>query len=364
VRKGLTYNKCAMSDLQHFTRRLEGGEHLDEASAVLAAELLARGADEVDDTTKRAFLLALHAKGEQAHEVAAFARFFRSVALDPGLDDWAARGIDIVGTGGSGSSGYNVSSVSAMIVAACGVPVLKHGNRAVTSQSGSADFLGAAGLHIQSDPAVLRRSLEELNFCFFFAPAFHPAFREIVPVRKAMAADGKRSVFNILGPLINPAKPAFQLLGVMHSAWVAPLAEVLGAVGVRRGLVACSRLDERLCMDELTTAGENITAGVGELAALAPLPPLPDLGLAPCSVAELRGGTADENVALLRLLMRGDGPQGLADTIVLNAGAALHIAGAAADWKSGIAAARDCLLGGALAAWWDKARAFHAEVAG
>lgn len=309
---------------------------------------------------KKDFLLALAEKGETVAEVAAFARVFRARAVDPGLDDWAARGIDIVGTGGSGSGGYNVSSVAACIVAAAGVPVLKHGNRAITSQSGSADFLAACGIPLEADPARLRASLEHLNFCFFFAPAFHPAFKEIMPVRRELAAAGRKTVFNILGPLINPARPHQQMLGVFTADWVAPLARVLGQLGVRRGLAVHSRLADGRNMDELTTAGANRVCGMGGLAAVDTTWQPVELGFGPAAAADLNGGSPAENLELLRAILAGRGRPGLVDTIVLNAAAAFWIMRVTDDLAAGCALARQVLLDGALAAWLEKVRAFHA----
>ena len=214
-----------MSHLQEITHILESGRDLTAAECATAAEQLPR--PEVAPEDKKAFLTALHTKGESVEEVTAFAKVFRGLASDPQLSDIAAEAIDIVGTGGSGSKGFNISSTTAFILAAEGVKVLKHGNRAITSQSGSADFLGQHGIRMDTDPALLRAAVDELNFCFFFAPAFHPAFKEIMPIRMELAKEGQRTIFNILGPLINPAKPAHQLLGVFAPNWVKPLANAL-----------------------------------------------------------------------------------------------------------------------------------------
>ncbi|MFA5258409.1 MAG: anthranilate phosphoribosyltransferase, partial [Opitutales bacterium] len=189
-----------MNTLQPLTVKLTARENLSRDEARDAAIELSRAEVSLED--KRAFLLALSRKGESAEEVAAFASAFRNLARGTGLDDLAPQAIDIVGTGGSGSGSYNISSVSAMCVAAAGVTVIKHGNRAITSQSGAADFLGALGVPQSPPLPVLRRCVEELNFCFLFAPSFHPAFKEIGPVRRALAAEGMRTIFNILGPLI------------------------------------------------------------------------------------------------------------------------------------------------------------------
>jgi anthranilate phosphoribosyltransferase len=352
------FRQSDMSELSELTIKLRSSLNLDEESCSRAAIDLTR--PEIPAAEKKAFLEALHAKGESVEEVAAFATVFRRLATDPKLADVASDAIDIVGTGGSGSKGFNISSVTAFILAASGVKVLKHGNRAITSQSGSADFLGQHGIRMDTDPALLREAIETLNFCFFFAPAFHPAFKEIMPVRKEMAAEGKRSIFNILGPLINPAKPAFQLLGVFSPDWVEPLAKTLNRLGLKRGLAVCCELSEGGYMDEFTTAGTNHVCGFGDLAGTHENWTAEHLGFTRASREELVGGTAAENVAMLDDIIRGAGRPGLVDSLVVNAGAAFFIVEQVDSLDEGFALARETLLGGALRSWLEKAHAFYA----
>ncbi len=176
-----------------------------------AAEALASA--EVGDEPKAAFLTALAVKGETAAEVAAFATEFRARAVNPGVEAWAAEAIDVVGTGGDHAGGFNISSLVVLTLASAGVTVMKHGNRGITSNCGSADLLAALGVNLEATPAQARAALGALGFAFFFAPAYHPAFRQIGPARKILAARGQRTIFNILGPLVNPGRPAFILLG-------------------------------------------------------------------------------------------------------------------------------------------------------
>lgn len=351
-----------MSELHPLVKHLRIGLDLPEADCRAAALALTR--PDVDREDKRAFLDALHTKGESVEEVTAFARVFRELASDPQLTDVAPQGIDIVGTGGSGSGGFNISTVTAIIVAASGAKVLKHGNRAITSKSGSADFLGALGIRMDTEPALLRAAFAELNFCFFFAPAFHPAFKEIMPVRKELAAEGKRTIFNILGPLINPAKPASQLLGVLSPDWVKPLAGSLHQLGLKRGLAVCSSLPGGACMDELTTAGENTVHGFGGLSSVQAKWKAHELGFPPADPRELAGGTAADNVALLEDMLQGKGHSGLVDTLALNAGAAFWILERDDSLAEGCARAREILLGGKLRAWLRKAREFYKQTPG
>ena len=308
---------------------------------------------------KLAFLVSLNGKGETVEEVTAFAKVFRQLAIDPKLSDYADKAIDIVGTGGTGSKGFNISSVTAFIVAASGTPVLKHGNRAITSQSGSADFLSQQGIRMDTDPSLLRQAIEELNFCFFFAPAFHPAFKEIMPIRKQLAETGKRTIFNILGPLINPARPAHQLLGVPSPEWVQPLAGALDQLGLKNGLTVCSALSNGACMDELTTAGINHVCGMGHMRTLADQWAPDRFGLSPTTPQTIQGGTAEQNVALLDQVMAGNGPNGLLETLALNAAAAFKIVQKVDTIEDGCALAKDILLGGALKTWLNQAKAFY-----
>jgi anthranilate phosphoribosyltransferase len=350
-----------MSILPSLTVELAQGHNLSREDTRSAALELARAEVSLED--KKSFLRNLTKKGETAEEVATFAATFRGLARGTGLDDIAPRAIDIVGTGGSKSGSYNISSVSAMCVAAAGVPVIKHGNRAITSQSGAADFLEEMGVPKTQDLAVLRRCMDELNFCFIFAPNFHPAFKEIGPVRKALAAEGSRTVFNILGPLINPAKPAYELLGVFSQQWVSPLAKALGELGLKSGLAVHGRLNEKTGMDEFSSAGVNYLCGFGALAKVNETWLPAELGLKKCAAVELCGRTPKENVATLHELVRGKGPSGLADTIALNAGAALWIVGDAKNIQEGTQKALGLLTGGAVAQWLEKADKVFKSVA-
>ena len=198
-----------MADLATLTLQLNAGQDLSPDAVEVAAAALA--APEETDEAKAAFLTALATKGETVAEVAAFARVFRDRAVDPGVAAWSERAVDIVGTGGDHAGGFNISSLVVLVLASAGVPVMKHGNRGITSKCGSADLLAGLGVDLAAPPEKLRRALGELGYVFFFAPNYHPAFKHIGPVRKALAARGQRTVFNILGPLINPGRPAHVL---------------------------------------------------------------------------------------------------------------------------------------------------------
>lgn len=331
-----------MATLAQLTDDLRAGRAPDRDAAALAARLLADL--DLSDDDKVAYLLALADVGETAEVVAAFADTYRGMARAIDLGDLPARAIDLVGTGGDRSGSFNLSSAAALVVAAAGVPVMKHGNRSITSKSGSADFLAALGVDLEADDDRLRRALREANFCFLFAPAFHPAFRAVGPARKRLAELGRKSVFNILGPLVNPGRPAHMLVGVYDPRWLAPVAGALGALGVRRGLVVHGEVGSG--MDELTAAGPTRVLGVGELAAVDATWLPGDFGLPTCPAADLLGGSPAHNLALWGDLLVGAAPEGLADSVVLGAGAALWVAGAAADPAAGIARARESIACG------------------
>ena len=331
-----------MATLAQLTAELRPGRPPDRAASAAAARLLSDPG--LSDDDKVAYLLALADAGETAEVVAAFADTYRAMARAIDLGDLPARAIDLVGTGGDRSGSFNLSSAAALVVAALGVPVMKHGNRSITSKSGSADFLAALGVDLEASDDRLRLALREANFCFFFAPAFHPAFRAVAAARRRVAELGRKTVFNVLGPLINPGRPAHMLVGVYDPRWLAPVAGALGQLGVRRGLVVHGQVGEG--MDELTSAGPAQVVGVGELAAVRATWLPGDFGLRTCASSDLAGGLPAQNLALWGDLLMGGAPEGLVDSVAYNAGTALWVVGAAADPSSGITRAREALACG------------------
>jgi len=357
--------------------------HTLEAAA--AAHALA--SPDVDTAIKAAFLRDLSEDLWTSTLLAEFAKVFRSLARNPHVEAWAGRAVDLCGTGGDHSGSFNVSTAASFIVAAARVPVFKHGNRAQTSHSGSADFLEKLGFPLEASDNTFRASLRELNFAFFFAPAFHPAFQHVAPARKALAADGRRSVFNILGPLVNPGRPVHQLAGVFDWNLGPLLASGLEELGVRRGLVVHGILPAPATkgMDELSVAGKNYLTGIGELRFLDPQTLQPravagsatefhggerpavafdadKAGLSPAEPSALAGGDAARNVQILEELLDNRGPAGLRDTVCLNAGAALWVANRAGNLKGGVDEARRLLTSGEVKRWLGRAQDFFREV--
>lgn len=225
--------------LEQLTEQLARGGPLAGPQVALAVGELVNEA--VTAELKAAFLTALAKKGETTEEIAAFARELRDRSVPPPLDaETRSREIlDVCGTGGDRLNTFNISTTVALVAAAAGVTIAKHGNRAITSQAGSADVLEALGVPVELSPEEAARSLREHGFAFFFAPKYHPAFRHIAPARKLCAERGQRTIFNFLGPLLNPARPTAQLVGVPRPELCEPVARVLQSLGVRRGLVAC-----------------------------------------------------------------------------------------------------------------------------
>ncbi|EDY85034.1 anthranilate phosphoribosyltransferase [Verrucomicrobiia bacterium DG1235] len=347
-------------ELNELTSLVEQGNDLSLEQAVASADLLASANVAADD--KGAFLTSLAAKGEVASEVAGLAKRFRELARNPGLEKWQDEAVDVCGTGGDKIGSFNISTTVVFALAAAGVPVFKHGNKSITSKCGSANLLEALGVHLTADDETLSKSMEELGFCFMFAPAFHPAFKEIMPVRQELAAKGQRSVFNILGPLINPARPAHQLLGVFSPTVVDMLAGTLDALGLKSGLVAHCVIGDGRGMDELSVVGANKVRGLGKLSSLDESWQPERFSLAKAKVSDLLGGELEDNLRILDSLLAGKAPKGLEDTVALNIAAALMVVGRCSSIEEGIEIARDLLLGGAVKAKLADTKAFYSSL--
>jgi anthranilate phosphoribosyltransferase len=347
-----------MASLHDLTTHLRNSIELAPAEVEQAAAELAEPGDATTDAGKAEFLRALADKGETPAEIAAFAEAFRVRALDPGVGEFSARAIDVVGTGGDHTGAFNISSLVVLTLACAGVPVMKHGNRGITSKCGSADLLAGLGFKIDAPPEKLRRALSELGYVFFFAPAFHPAFRHIAPTRKLLAAEGRRSVFNVLGPLINPGRPAHVLMGVFAEEWVPRLADTLQRLGAAGGLAAHGRIDATRGVDELTSATDTRVRGFGRNRDLDTVWIPEGFGLGRADFSDLAGGDLAQNLAIVEALLAGRGPAGLADTVALNAAVALWICGRAATPGEALPEMRALLLGGAVRAKIDATREF------
>jgi len=348
--------------LEKLTQQLAAARALAVEQVHLAVEQLTD--EQIPPAVKADFLAALAQKGETPDEIAAFARALQGKSVPPPLDaETRAREIlDVVGTGGDRLGTFNISTTAAILCAAAGVAVAKHGNRAVTSQAGSADVLEALGIRIDLTPAEAARSLRERHFAFFFAPAYHPAFKHIAPARKLCAERGQRTIFNFLGPLLNPARPSAMLVGVPQPELCGPLARVLQSLGVRRAMVVCGRIRSsetvasRLStsghfLDELSTLGENTIAEFYQERGFAASILMPEqFPLQRATLADLLGGNRHANAGIVRRILRGSerGPQ--RDAVLLNAGAALFVASRAKSLTEGWDLAAETIDSGQAAA--------------
>src|ERR671911_424065 len=283
------------------------------------------------------FLVALRLKGETAEEIAGCAEAMREHVLPvrPQRDDL----VDTAGTGGDGAGTLNISTAAAIVAAAAGAGVAKHGNRAVSSASGSADVLEELGFRLEQPPERIAQSIDELGFGFMFAPSHHPAMRHAAPVRRELAT---RTVFNVLGPLTNPAGARAQVVGVYSPGLVRTIADVLAMLGARRAFVVHGAHG----IDELSPAGPNLVCEVRDGSVVErTLDPL-DLGVPRCAPEALLGGTPRENAAAIRDVFAG-AAGGARDAILLNAAGAIAAAGHADDLREGLEAARRALDSGA-----------------
>ena len=319
-----------------YLEKLLRGEDLDEEEAATAMEMIMRG--EATPSQIAGFLVALRAKGEAIDEITGFARTALAMATRV---DVPGDVLDVVGTGGDGLATFNISTLAAIVSAACGARVAKHGNRAASSISGSADVLEALGVRIDLGPEGVARCVNEVGIGFMFAQRFHPSFRHAGPTRREL---GIRTFFNVLGPICNPAGAAMRAIGVADPELVEPVIQVLARIGVRRVLVFHGAGG----MDELSTTGVSSVVEVLEgRRRRYPLDPS-DLGLQPATARDVRGGSPKHNAEIARALLQGEpGPK--REILLLNAAAALRAAGIASEWRDGIALAEEAIDDGRAA---------------
>lgn len=340
--------------MEALIERLRAGQDLDEGDVNAACAALLDEAAGLE--TRAEFLRALAAKGETPAEIAAFVR-----ALLGRATPFAARvdgpRIDVCGTGGDRLGLFNVSTAVMFVAAAGGARVVKHGNRGVTSKSGGADVLEALGVRIDLPPERAEAVLADVGCVFLFAPLYHPAFRAVAPVRKWLAERGETSVFNKLGPLLNPARPEFQLAGVFDPRLTALYAGVFAQLGRTRAWAVHGETP-RGGLDEMSTLGPTHVAALDGTFTL----DAADHGIARPELAALLGGDAAHNARLLDALLRGDATGPLADIVSWNAAGALVVAGLAANVAEGLERARAAIRTGAAAERLDAMRAATTRV--
>jgi anthranilate phosphoribosyltransferase len=326
-------------------------ERRDLAGEQMRAVMHEMMAGRCEEAQTAALLTALRMKGETATEIAAAASVLREhmVRLDTGRDDV----LDTCGTGGDGAETFNISTTAALVAAGAGVPVVKHGNRAVSSRCGSADVLAALGVHVEADVASARRCLDHAGLAFCFAPHFHPAMRHVAELRRKL---GVRTLFNCLGPLVNPAEAPYQLLGVGRAEWLDPLAGALARLGVRRAYLVHARDG----LDEVSLSGLTLVREVyrGEVRPLEWAPG--DFGLEPCTREELQVDSPEESATAIRAILEGAaGPR--TRVVIANAAAALLAAERVGTLREGVARAAEVLTTGGARQVLDKLVA-HSKV--
>jgi anthranilate phosphoribosyltransferase len=320
-------------DLRAALRKVASGGSLTQDEAAEAFELMMAG--EATDAQIGALLMGMHVRGETVEEIAGATRAMRARAVPVRAPEGA---IDTCGTGGDAKGTHNISTCAAFVVAGAGVPVAKHGNRSISSRSGSADVLTALGVDIECGPETIARSIEACGLGFMFAPSHHAAMRHVAKVRTEL---GTRTIFNLLGPLANPAGTKYQVVGVFSEQWVEPIARVLGLLGAERAWVVHGADG----LDELTTTGISHVAVLdkGQVSTFKISPR--NAGLPEAKPEDLIGGDAAENAAHIRAVLQGNqGP--LRDIVLLNAAAALLVAGKAKTLREGVALAAQSIDSG------------------
>ena len=321
--------------------RLNAGMDLNSGDiGVAVAQLLS---DTTEDAVKLNFLTALHRKGETVDEIVYFVQQLIDRAVDPLIDPKNLPGpmIDVCGTGGDGINLFNVSTTIMFILAAGGATVVKHGNRKVTSCCGSADVLEALGVPFDLPPAHLRECVERLGLGFIFARQYHPAYRAIAEMRRRLARENIRTVFNLLGPLLNPARPARQLIGVFSPRLTSVFADVLRRLGRERVWVVHGTTETDHGIDDISTSGATILAELLQGKVTSGVIDSRWLNIPPGALDELRGGDAAENAAHLEGILSGEIKGAKRDLALVNAAGGFVVAGLARDMSEGIGLARE-----------------------
>lgn len=326
--KGLI--NMSVSDL---LEKLYQGENLHHADTRYIFDALLKG--EINEASISALLIALKCKGETPEEIAGAAQAMREACDFPDLNFDT---MDCCGTGGDGSNTINVSTIVSFVLAASGVKVVKHGNRSVSSKSGSADVLEKLGIPLAQDAALAVKALQEVNFCFLFAPHFHSGVKYAMPVRKSLST---RTVFNLLGPLVNPAQPKYQMMGVYDARLCKPLAETLQQLGCERALVVNGQ-----GLDEITITGTTNAAFAADGKVIEMIIDPIEVGLPIFDLSEIKGDDAEYNTTRLLAILKGEGTPAENAVVALNAGTALWVHDKAKDWKDGYQQALELLSSG------------------
>jgi anthranilate phosphoribosyltransferase len=321
--------------------KLHSGMDLSSGDIGIAMSLLL--SDATDDSMKAEFLTALHRKGESVEEIVGFVQQLIDRAIDPHIEPEKLSGpmLDVCGTGGDGLDLFNVSTTIMFVLAAGGAAVVKHGNRSVTSRCGSADVLEALGVDIALPPERLKECVERLGLCFIFARQYHPAYRAIAEMRMRLARENIRTIFNLLGPLLNPARPARQLIGVFSPRLTSVFADVLRRLGRERAWVVHGVTETGEGMDDISTSGVTTLTELLQGKVISGVIDPRWLNIPSAALDDLRGGDAAENAGYLEGILSGEIHGAKRDMTLVNAAGGFVVAGLARDMSEGIERARD-----------------------
>jgi len=327
--------------MKTLTARLRNGIDLTSADISYAMTILL--SDSTDDATKAEFLMALHRKGESVEEIVAFVQQLIDRAIDPLIEQKNLSGpmLDVCGTGGDGLDLFNVSTTIMFVLAAGGAAVVKHGNRSVTSRCGSADVLEALGVQIALRPERLKECVERHGLCFIFARQYHPAYRAIAGMRQRLARQNIRTVFNLLGPLLNPARPARQLIGVFSPRLTSIFADALRRLGRERAWIVHGVTETGDGMDDISTSGVTTFAELANGKVTTGLIDPRWLNIPSAPLDDLRGGNAAENAGHLEGILSGKIQGAKRDLTLVNAAGGFVVAGLSRDMNEGLARARE-----------------------
>jgi anthranilate phosphoribosyltransferase len=324
--------------------KIKAGNDLSALDVQEAAAFLL--SDSIEANTKADFLTALHNKGESANEIASFVRVLLERAVPLEIKDASGPVIDVCGTGGDGINLFNVSTAVTFVLAAGGATVVKHGNRGVTSRSGSADVLEALGVAIDLEPDELSECIKRVGCGFVFARIYHPAFRALAEMRQQLALKHQRTIFNLLGPLLNPARPKRQLLGVFSPRLTRLFADVLRQLECERAWIVSGTAADSLSLDDVSTIGPTTIVEVNRGKITSAVLDTRWLGIPEATLSELTGGDAKTNAQIILQIFEGAETGPKRDLVVANAAAGFVVAGLANEMNGGIAMAREQIASG------------------
>ncbi len=341
------------------TKKIQSGSELSTQEIAGICELLVEDSPEgsAEFVAKMDFLRALSLRGETANELGAFVQNFLALARQPQWSMAAGskilegyKSIDVCGTGGDGLHLYNVSTTAVFVLAACGIKVLKHGNRSITSQSGGADVLSQLGFTPELDEDFWSRCLDEQGWAFLLAPQYHPAFKAIMPVRQALAAQGQKTLFNLIGPLLNPASPQYQLLGVSDASIIPKFGSILQQLGRKNAWVICGHSEQGKPTDEFSNMGDtlyvNLKEGINNIQTIKPQY-WQSWGVKQAQLSQVVGGTPEENAQLIQDLLSGKEQGAKRELLLLNVAAALVACEEVETLEQGYATAAKAIDSGA-----------------